>query len=90
MLAARIPSSIDAPLPSNVLVMTVAPAAAAISGVPSMEPSSTTMTSLTLGSRRANSTTLPIVSDSLRTGIITEIMLPPLLLQAAVHRGSWR
>jgi hypothetical protein len=63
VLAARIPSSIDAPLPSSVLVMIDAPAAEAASGVPSIEPSSTTMTSPTFGWRRAKRTTSPIVSD---------------------------
>ena len=43
--AAHMPSSIDAPLPRNVLVITRAPASWASSGVPSIEPSSTTRNS---------------------------------------------
>src|SRR5688572_33213828 len=45
----------------------------ASSGVPSMEPSSTTMTSLTPGARRAKATTDATVGDSFNTGMMTEI-----------------
>lgn len=75
MRAARIPSSIETPLPSIVLVRIRAPAAAANSGVPSIEPSSTTMTSVTRGSRRVSSTTDAIVADSLSAGMMTVIIL---------------
>ena len=65
-----------APLPSIVLVITRAPAAAASSGVPSIDPSSTTITSSTSVLRFANSTTAAIVAASLSTGMMTET--PPV------------
>jgi hypothetical protein len=61
--------------PGSVLVSTAAPAARASSGVPSMDPSSTTITSSTLGPAFANSMTDRTRSDSFSTGMITEIML---------------
>jgi hypothetical protein len=42
-------------------------------GVPSIEPSSTTMTSVTPGALHANSITDFTVGDSFRTGIMTVI-----------------
>ena len=70
--AAMTPSSVEAPFPSSVLIITLAPALTAISPVPSMEPSSMTTTSSTAGLRRARRTKWSMVSASLSTGMSTD------------------
>lgn len=60
-----------------VLVITRAPASRASSGVPSIDPSSTTITSSTIGLLDAYRTIEVIVADSFNAGITTVNILPP-------------
>lgn len=88
-LAIITPSCIDAPFPSIELRITLAPDAFASDAVSSVEPSSTTIVSLTSGWARINSTREEMLLALFSTGMMTENKVTSKAFHAVViYQGA--